>query len=454
MAWKNDHKSGQWVDDKTGEILINAPTSGTGTAFDQKSIVKSVTSTTTTTYKKDEEPKNGEAPCPGHKDAALVLKKRINVWAGAANKTSEFPAKALILDLANRYTNGLRGEGIELPPELVSKRIVFDWPDMSKPYLFKDEWKILTDWLLEQDVVRKYGLYVACLEGHGRTGTALAILAHYFDEWNDNVDVVRMIRRKYCYKAVETATQIEYFEKMTGRKTKCVGSNVGNYTTGGHYTPEPCFKTVKGALADCLHTCTCKTKGHKEHWCDKCKWDWWVDKDGLWEKPSPGNKAENRSAVCTPGEHVVHVVDKDGNTRFTETFSPNGDSSVSFNKSTVNSCWDASPIALGSVNGECESSEDQHLCGVEKGHPGRHMCVLCGGVWDSRVRDAAEMLEMTGEIVSSEDPGNTCLAMGGMETDHVCLCTMEAGHEGENYLGMVHACSTCNKMFVEGEEND
>jgi hypothetical protein len=206
------------------------------------------------------------------------------------------------------------------------------------------------------------------------------------------------------------------------------------------YTPTPCYLTVQGSLVDCQHTCSAKTVGHKEHWCDLCKWDWWVDKDGLWEKPSPGNKAEHREKICTPGEHKVEKLNKDGKVVVTETWSQDNakDSITAFD-----ACWDDSPVALGS-NGNCEGAVDSHLCGVEKNHPGRHVCVMCDGVWDREHGPTAGLVDLD---VDEANP--KCLAKGGVGADHICECNETTYAE---YMHM-HICNVCSMNFT-GEDDD
>jgi hypothetical protein len=431
-VWQFDKNLGYWADVQTGEKL-NLPNN------QLPANVKVEIFNNKSTPNKSDTNKTDTTACISHTSPTLVLTKKFNVWAGSANKTENLPNGALILDLADRYGNGLRGDGIELPSSLLVRRVVMEWPDMSKPYLIKEEWETLSQWLTTLDIVREHGLYIACLEGHGRTGTALCLLAHFLGEWNDNVDIVRQIRKKYCPKAVETATQIEYIEKITGRKTTCKASNAVEFTPGNYQYSKntPCYKIVQGSVVDCQHTCSATSENHKEHWCNKCKWDWWVDGLGLHEKPAPGNQQKSREEIVTPGEHVVKVCDAKGQVKFTETWSEKG------KVHTVNSeksCWKPFKIAIGGTD-DCivdTSPDEEHICGVLKDHPGRHVCMLCGGT----------SVDEKGYVES------LCLAQGGQETDHRCLCTDRLDHEISFPVGPVHTCSTCSKMFEEegGEE--
>ena len=68
--------------------------------------------------------------------------------------------------------------------------------------------------VIEKDPI---AIAVKCTGGHGRTGT---ILAAYLGILTDVKDPVKYLREVYCKNAVETIEQIEYIEKVTGKKTK------------------------------------------------------------------------------------------------------------------------------------------------------------------------------------------------------------------------------------------
>lgn len=92
--------------------------------------------------------------------------------------------------------------------------LAIDWPDFDVPYLDPSWWKTLVEFLFdfEGDVV------FFCQGGHGRTGTALTILATL----SGNVDPsgiecpIYWLRERYCDHAVETYSQLDYIEKVTG----------------------------------------------------------------------------------------------------------------------------------------------------------------------------------------------------------------------------------------------
>lgn len=90
-------------------------------------------------------------------------------------------------------------------------------PDYSVPSLGKKFWLDLIDTInIEWQAGRITGVTVCCVGGHGRTGTALSILASLTGRCES--DPVAFVRKHYCEKAVESKGQIEYIEAMTGTK--------------------------------------------------------------------------------------------------------------------------------------------------------------------------------------------------------------------------------------------
>lgn len=121
-------------------------------------------------------------------------------------------------------------------PQITPEVIVFDWPDGGVSVAGKSFWHALNEYL--RDV--KGGIFVHCQGGHGRTGTALAILAVLNGAVPEDTDPVEWVRAQYCSCAVETQAQINYIEKITGRTVKAVPRPYhtrasGYYSTAGGY---------------------------------------------------------------------------------------------------------------------------------------------------------------------------------------------------------------------------
>lgn len=95
------------------------------------------------------------------------------------------------------------------PPPILS----IAWPDMGIPSLGKSWWKLLAKTIAEKE--GKVGIY--CQGGHGRTGTALAILGSLGGVIPAKGDPVEWVRDRYCEKACESNDQMDYVELITGR---------------------------------------------------------------------------------------------------------------------------------------------------------------------------------------------------------------------------------------------
>lgn len=96
-----------------------------------------------------------------------------------------------------------------------------DWSDGSDPGLAKKWWLALVAALVDIDGM----VSINCQGGHGRTGTALAILAYLSGACSGDEDPVAWVREKYCDEAVETIPQVEYIERITGAEVQVDHSN-------------------------------------------------------------------------------------------------------------------------------------------------------------------------------------------------------------------------------------
>lgn len=106
--------------------------------------------------------------------------------------------------------------------------ISFDWRDGGVPWdVSKQDWESLAAAIsgLAGDVV------VHCQGGHGRTGTACAILATLLGWVPDAADPVAWLRAKYCQEAVETNGQLNYIAAITGRTVDAKPSEKWYYET-------------------------------------------------------------------------------------------------------------------------------------------------------------------------------------------------------------------------------
>lgn len=118
--------------------------------------------------------------------------------------------------------------------------VYIDWPDFGAMDELDREWWIRFAAKLAT-VQGDVGIF--CEGGHGRTGTAVSILAVLYGWVPAAACPVEWLRGKYCKEVVESAEQIKYIETITG--TQCLaeprmggwgsfGGN-GSSTTHGHH---------------------------------------------------------------------------------------------------------------------------------------------------------------------------------------------------------------------------
>ncbi len=141
-----------------------------------------------------------------------------------------------------------------MPEELfdvpATPRICMKWEDHSVPLMDRKWWVDFFEAFSRVKVSMKVGVH--CVGGHGRTGTFMAILGNYAGELQKGEDPVQWIRDVYCHKAVESKSQLDYVEKITGRKTECdiVPVNYGNYHGQGEFYNSKTGKWEKPGAKD------------------------------------------------------------------------------------------------------------------------------------------------------------------------------------------------------------
>lgn len=90
--------------------------------------------------------------------------------------------------------------------------IQINWVDGGVPAIDIKGWKnILSE-------LRRIGknVIVFCTGGHGRTGTALAILSVLCGVVGKDENPIEFVRKNHCKEAVETEDQVEYIAEITG----------------------------------------------------------------------------------------------------------------------------------------------------------------------------------------------------------------------------------------------
>ena len=132
-----------------------------------------------------------------------------------------------------------KAKGLGLHELLVTTPVVpniwIRWPDFGVVPFDKDWWLRLLDIIDKVDGA----VLLYCMGGHGRSGTAAAILCSLSGLIPGDQDPVHWVREKYCKKVVESDVQVEYIEAITGRKVHCVAAKETTYSTWkGHKAVE------------------------------------------------------------------------------------------------------------------------------------------------------------------------------------------------------------------------
>lgn len=158
----------------------------------------------------------------------VALTTPIPVFAGTVGSAKHAPVGSTILNFSGtKVTRPAVLRGIEVPA-IQSAVIEVEWRDYGTPEITLAQWEAISQAVLD----RNRPLMVCCVGGHGRTGTALAILLSLWNVFPEGADPVEMLREAYCDEAVESLAQLTYVEKITGREVK-VGTPPAKTTSFG-----------------------------------------------------------------------------------------------------------------------------------------------------------------------------------------------------------------------------
>lgn len=173
-----------------------------------------------------------------HDAATRVFKVgKAHIWAGSQDELLERFGWKLIISAvgyrkfgdaplsANESAKKLLPEALFdwAPPPCIG----IEWPDCGIPAMSAEWWDELARAL--RGIKGNIGL--CCMGGHGRTGTMLAILAVKLGKVKKGSCPVDWVRTRYCKKAAETDSQLDYIERVTGVKVFSAASNIGVATT-------------------------------------------------------------------------------------------------------------------------------------------------------------------------------------------------------------------------------
>ena len=145
----------------------------------------------------------------------------MRVYGSGSERGIEAIAGGIHLNLGpqfNWYTPAIAQVPRVIFPELLAwteipQEVKIVWPDMRVPRLSALFWQTLAHSLTERaQACGMLDVVVFCMGGHGRTGTALAILLGLWgisEPWS-------YIWKHYCQQAIETKSQEDYVQRMLG----------------------------------------------------------------------------------------------------------------------------------------------------------------------------------------------------------------------------------------------
>lgn len=114
-------------------------------------------------------------------------------------------------------------------------RLHIDWRDGSIPTYPEAFWTQLADLIRANKNAGP--VFIHCMGGHGRTGTAAAILSHLFG-FSAGSCPITFVRKKYCESAVETSEQVWYVGAMLGMELDVEGSSTYRAPATTTWTPQ------------------------------------------------------------------------------------------------------------------------------------------------------------------------------------------------------------------------
>ncbi len=204
-----------------------------------------------------------------HDVATLAFKVgKAHIWAGSQTELLErFGWRLVISAVGYRKFADAPLTATKSAHELLPKALFdwapppcigIEWPDCGIPAISPEWWDELAS------AIRglKGNIGLCCMGGHGRTGTMLAILAAKLGKVKKGDCPVDWVRERYCKKAVESTSQLDYIERVTGMKVPSEASGIG---LGGQGTTAALPYPYTGSAAHHSNAQAAKTGANPTH---------------------------------------------------------------------------------------------------------------------------------------------------------------------------------------------
>ena len=139
-----------------------------------------------------------------HKGNVLIFEQgNLRVYGGGSSRGASLIPGGLIIDLAGfLFEDDVKVSGFSCPHLLAytsPRSIVIPWRDGKTLSWPRGAWKGLVEDLQAEAKKHPLEVLVACMGGHGRTGTALAILSHWAGVIPPGKDPIQWLRSIYCF---------------------------------------------------------------------------------------------------------------------------------------------------------------------------------------------------------------------------------------------------------------
>lgn len=150
-----------------------------------------------------------------HRPQQIIAGEGWGIWAGKRiDCLGELNKFDVVINLT--YNSVKNAHCIPIPelqqyesPSETFTELQIDWPDYGTTNLPYEFWRDLLGYLQ----ANKLKALVFCLGGHGRTGTAMAVLLELALGFHPQ-QAIEHLRTHYCVEAVESTSQLEYIREM------------------------------------------------------------------------------------------------------------------------------------------------------------------------------------------------------------------------------------------------